>query len=119
MKAKWNEFYVLPNNFRILGIVLFCFVFLNKRSKLLNAEDAGTLLNHERIHVRQQLELLILPFFFLYLAEWIILLLKYKNKDQAYRNISFEKEAYDMADNLNYLKQRKPYVWLRYWRKSI
>ena len=118
MKAKWNEFYLLPSHFRTLGIVLFCFVFLNKRSKLLNKEEIATLLNHERIHVRQQLELLILPFFIIYVAEWLILLLKYQNKHLAYRNISFEKEAYDMAGSLNYLKKRKPYFWLSYWRKS-
>ena len=28
-------------------------------------------LNHERIHTRQQLELLYLPFFLLYLLEWL------------------------------------------------
>lgn len=117
-KAKWNEFCILPKHFKILGIVLFCFVFLNKRSKVLNREELAILLNHERIHVRQQLELLILPFFIIYVAEWLILLLKYKNKNLAYRNISFEKEAYDSASNLNYLRKRKPYVWLNYWRKS-
>lgn len=118
IKAKWNEFYVLPGHFRILGIVLFCFVLLNRKSKLLNTEELATLLNHERIHVRQQLELLILPFFIIYIVEWIVLLFKYKDKNLAYRNISFEKEAYQMANNLNYLKKRKPYVWLNYWRKS-
>jgi hypothetical protein len=117
MKTKWNEFYILPKHFNILGIVLFCFVFLNKRSKSLKKEELVILLNHERIHIRQQLELLILPFFILYIAEWLILLLKYKNKDQAYRSISFEMEAYDNEDRFDYLKNRKPYAWLKYWKK--
>lgn len=33
-------------------------------------------LNHERIHTRQQLELLFLPFFLLYLLEWLFRLLQ-------------------------------------------
>ena len=33
-------------------------------------------LNHERIHTRQQLELLYLPFFLLYLLEWFFRLLQ-------------------------------------------
>ena len=117
MKTKWNEFFILPKHFKILGIVLFCFVFLNKRSKSLKNEELVVLLNHERIHIRQQLELLILPFFIIYIGEWIILLLKYKNKDHAYRNISFEKEAYENADDEAYLKNRKPYAWFKYWKR--
>ena len=33
-------------------------------------------LNHERIHTRQQLELLFLPFFLLYILEWLFRLLQ-------------------------------------------
>jgi hypothetical protein len=33
-------------------------------------------LNHERIHTRQQLELLFLPFFLLYLLEWLFRLIQ-------------------------------------------
>jgi len=35
-------------------------------------------------------------------------------KGNAYRNISFEREAYDNDDNLNYIKERKHYSWLKY-----
>ncbi len=118
MKTRWNEFFVLPQHFKIYGIVLCGFVILNKRSKLLSEKDLTTLLNHERIHIRQQLELLILPFFILYVSEWLILLLKYRNKDIAYRNISFEKEAYDHGNDLSYLISRRPYYWTRYWKKT-
>ena len=117
-KVRWNEFLILPRRFKIYGIVLFAFVFLNKKSRFLSADEMTTLLNHERIHVRQQLELLILPFFIIYISEWLILLLKYRNKNLAYRNISFEKEAYDNAGELDYLKHRRPYAWLNYWKGS-
>lgn len=117
-KVRWNEFLILPRRFKIYGIVLFAFVFLNKKSRFLSADEMTTLLNHERIHVRQQLELLILPFFIIYISEWLILLLKYRNKNLAYRNISLEKEAYDNAGELSYLKNRRPYAWLSYWEKG-
>jgi hypothetical protein len=116
-KLNWNEFCLLPSYFHILGIVLFGFVFLNKRSKSIKDEELNVLLNHERIHIKQQLELLFLPFFILYIGEWLVLLIKYKSRNLAYRNISFEKEAYDHAENLNYLKSRKPYFWINYWKK--
>jgi hypothetical protein len=63
-------------------------------------------MNHERIHLRQQLELLIIPFYIWYLLEYLILRFKY-NHQQAYRNIVFEKEAYQKESDLDYLKQRK------------
>lgn len=48
------------------------------------------LVEHERTHWEQQKEMLILPFFVWYGLEWVIKLFRY---DNAYRNISFEREA--------------------------
>lgn len=72
------------------------------------------LINHERIHLRQQVELLILPFYVWYLTEYFINRLRGQSKNQAYRNISFEKEAYNNDENLEYLKQRSIWAFLRY-----
>lgn len=66
-------------------------------------------LNHELIHVHQQRELLYLPFFVWYVVEWLVLLLKYRDRMKAYRNIRFEKEAYRHQDDLTYLSRRKHY----------
>jgi hypothetical protein len=72
-------------------------------------------LNHERIHTRQQFELLILPFFILYGLEYLIRLpLCRFNADRAYRSISFEREAYANERNISYLRHRRPHTWLRY-----
>ncbi len=73
-----------------------------------------TLLNHERIHLRQQAELLIIPFYLWYVTEYFIRLIIYKNKRQAYRNISFEREAYTNENNLNYLNKRKLWALIKY-----
>ena len=69
-------------------------------------------LNHELIHAAQQRELLYLPFFLWYGIEWLVLLLKYRDRTEAYRHIRFEEEAYRHQDDLSYLKRRKHYCYL-------
>lgn len=71
-------------------------------------------INHERIHTAQMKELLFIPFYIFYILEWLIRLLQYRNSFTAYRNISFEREAYTNESNPDYLSKRKPYSFLRY-----
>lgn len=103
--------YLIPKGFR--GLTLFPFViirdFLDKENKVL--------LNHEKIHIRQQLELLILPFFLFYFLEYLVRLIQFKDRNKAYRNISFEREAYDNERNLDYLKHRKIWNFSRYLKQ--
>lgn len=75
--------------------------------------DNPYIVNHERIHWRQQMEMLILPFYICYLTEFLIRRIR-KNRAMAYVSISFEREAFDHHHDLNYLKNRKPYSWLKY-----
>ena len=95
--------FLIPKGFR--GLTIYPFVFLSNRSDSQNK----VLLNHEKIHIRQQLELLIIPFFIWYVTEYLIRILRYKNRIVAYRNISFEREAYCNEKDLNYVKSR--YIW--------
>ncbi|WKW47044.1 hypothetical protein P3875_03005 [Myroides sp. JBRI-B21084] len=99
--------FIIPKGFS--GITLYPFVFAHKRTTFNNV-----FINHEKIHLRQQLELLIVPFFVWYFFEFLFRLIQFKNKKTAYRNISFEKEAYANEKNENYLKNRKMYTFLRY-----
>ena len=73
------------------------------------------LINHERIHTRQMLELAVLPFYLFYVIEWIVRLPMHGN---AYRNISFEREAYRYQRQPDYLKRRRPYAWLRHLKNN-
>lgn len=73
--------------------------------------------NHERIHDAQQRELLYVPFYLVYIIEWLIRLLQYRNSHDAYMNISFEREAYANGRNLGYLPARRPYAWRHYLGK--
>ena len=100
--------YLIPKGYR--GLTVFPFVFIKY------AFDSGNkvLVNHEKIHIRQQLELLILPFFVWYFVEYAVRLLQYKNANLAYRNISFEREAYANEINLNYLETRTYFRFLNY-----
>ena len=74
--------------------------------------------NHERIHNAQMRELLFVPFYVLYLLEWLFRLAQYRNQRDAYRNISFEREAYIHGHDLTYLPHRKPFAWTRHLRRK-
>ncbi len=106
--------FILINRFLIrkgfTGVTLFPFIIL--RHKELKANK--TLINHEKIHLRQQLELLLVFFYLWYGLEFLIRWVYYKNRNQAYRNISFEREAYGNEKDLNYLKKRSLWGFLRY-----
>jgi hypothetical protein len=100
--------YLIPKGFR--GITLFPFIVVSE----LDLKQNPVMINHEKIHIRQQIELLVLPFFIWYGTEFLIKWIKYKDKNLAYRNISFEKEAYANEKDLNYLKQRSFWKFLSY-----
>lgn len=100
--------YLTPRGFR--GLTVYPFVILNNKNDKQNA----VLMNHERIHLRQQLELLVLPFFIWYGIEFLVRLWQYKNVNRAYKNISFEREAYTNEKDLYYLKQRSFGSWFKY-----
>ena len=76
--------------------------------------DNVTPFNHEEIHSEQQKEMLILPFFIWYGLEFLFRLCQYRNWSKAYRNISFEREAYANQDNIAYLGRRKHFAWFNY-----
>lgn len=92
--------------------------------------------NHERIHAEQQKEMflagvaftvigllaglgiwaiLLIPSFFVwYMAEWMCKAFWYGDNNVAYRCISFEREAYANQGNLDYLRVRKHFAWVKY-----
>jgi hypothetical protein len=101
--------YLLAGHYHAMCIWPFLFV----RMEVDIAANASTL-NHERIHARQQLEMLWLLFFVWYGVEYLMRLWKYRNRHQAYHALSFEKEAYTHDENRDYLKTRRPFAWISY-----
>ena len=73
-------------------------------------------LNHEKIHTAQIKELWYVFFYLWYIIEWLIRLFM---KGDAYRNISFEKEAYNNENDLNYLHSRKRFGFAKYIKTRV
>ena len=84
----------------IRGLAFWPFIFISSDTII---DDE--LINHERIHLRQQIEMLIIPFYIWYLIELYT---------KGYYSISFEKEAYSNEKNLTYLKKRSIFAFRRY-----
>ncbi len=101
--------YLIPKGFR--GVTIYPFVLVKYREDL----NDIIFINHEKIHIRQQVELLIIPFFIWYLSEYFVRLLQYRNANLAYRNISFEREAYSEESNLLYLNSRPFYRFCKFF----
>ncbi len=100
--------YILAKN--VVAMALWPFIFLRDR----NLKQNQRLLNHEKIHLRQQIELLVIFFYLWYGVEFLIHFVRYRNFNKAYKKISFEKEAYTNDQNLNYLKERTLWNFLNY-----
>jgi hypothetical protein len=103
---------IIPKGFS--GLTFFPFVILRQKS---DSQDK-VLMNHERIHLCQQMELLVLPFYIWYLFEYLLRLLYYRKASLAYRNICFEREAYLNEFDFDYLKKRSFFGFLKYLRQT-
>jgi hypothetical protein len=103
ISQKAINFFELILGKGISALAFYPFIFIAP-----DTEITEELINHEQIHLRQQIELLIIPFYIWYLIELYT---------KGYMNISFEKEAYANEDNLKYLKTRKLFAFFKYFKK--
>lgn len=69
---------------------------------------------HESIHTEQMKELLYIGFYLWYAIEWFVRLF---GRGNAYRNICFEREAYDNQQKPYYTSIRNHFAFLRYLKK--
>lgn len=109
MKIIYNRVLPFPG-FKAINFFGVLFVRKEYRGRL-NPVN----LRHEMIHSAQMRELLWILFYGWYFLEWTVRLFLPGN---AYRNISFEQEAYEKQGNEEYLKRRKHFSFLRYLRKK-
>ena len=139
MKAKLVFNKLIPFS-GFLAMTLWPFIFVREE---LAKRYSTVVNNHEHIHAEQQhihaeqqkemlivgfalaligfvfglgwWALLFVPIFlWWYLLEWIIRIPVEGSSRQAYRNISFEREAYANEKDLAYLGSRKHFVWIKY-----
>ena len=104
IRVKTNLF---PQGYKAITIGPFV---ITKSNTVLNPID----LQHDDIHWAQEKEMLIIPFYLWYVIEFLIRLIIYRDWNKAYRNISFEQEAYKYQEDSNYVKTRKYYDWVKY-----
>ena len=133
MKKIVND--ILPSK-KFTALTIWPLVFIQRAKERLFNNVAE---NHEHIHARQQIEMLIVGiflaiclwfvigwwalllipiYFWLYIIEWVIRLIIYCDKDEAYYNISFEQEAYDHQEEKYYIDVRKGFAWMKYMFKK-
>lgn len=109
MKVIRNSLLPFGKNY---GAINLFGILLAKRDMRITPE----VINHELIHTAQMRELLFIPFYIIYILEWLYRVIQCKGDTfQAYMNISFEKEAYRHGNNLQYFSVRRPY---EQWRKG-
>ncbi len=104
--------YLTPKGFQ--GITVFPFVIVKSKA----AKQNPTLIQHERIHLRQQIEMGVLPFFIWYSLEFFWHYFQGSSRQLAYRLISFEQEAYQNEHNLDYLAKRPFWHFVAYFTKK-
>jgi hypothetical protein len=91
----------------VYAITLFPFIVSKEKMD-------ETTLNHEKIHIEQQKELLVVFFYLLYAYYFIENYYFYRDTHTAYMMIPFEREAYEYDGDLSYLSKRKRYRWLHF-----
>lgn len=92
--------YWLPKWFGFRGITIWPFILFKKGDN-----PDREILNHEYIHLEQQKQMLVIPFYIWYIVEWLF---------KGYKEISFEREAYQNSKNDNYLHSRKFWAFIKY-----
>ena len=92
------------------AINLFGLLFVRKDAGEMKEKD----FNHEAIHTAQMKEMLFIFFYLWYGVEYLIIRFFHKRQNSAYHDVSFEEEAHNNDDNLNYLNNRKHYAWFKY-----
>ncbi len=108
MKIIYNSKIIPLKGFRCTN--LFGILFVRGNFPLMNST-----INHESIHTVQWKELLYIGFLLWYCIEWLIRFIGNGLKGhEAYRNLSFEKEAYANMNKPDYLTTRKPFCFVKY-----
>jgi hypothetical protein len=106
IRCKWFP----PKGFRAITILNYIIV---RGNDIINY----MVMNHESIHYMQERELAYAGFYMIYVVEFFCRLIQYRNWHTAYRNISFEREAYANQNDYNYYRTRAHYAWLNYIRR--
>lgn len=141
MKTKRCHFNSILANFFLTRNYIAITLFFNSFFKESRWDYFDSQINHEKIHQVQQLECTVLGlvvglllviffglpwymvlilglglFYLIYGVEYLAIHFSgyWKNQSQRYHDVSFEEEAHNNDENLDYLKDRKPFAWIKY-----
>lgn len=90
----------------ITAVTLFFWIFIRPEYA-----DNSVIIRHEKIHVEQYKETLLLGFFLFYFYDFVKNMIKERSWSVSYRNIRLEKEAYQYQNSEGYIKRRKKFSW--------
>ena len=98
------------------AIQLFGTIYIREEYKSLPVREST--ITHETLHLKQALDFGIgkfgfIIFYLFYGLEWILKLPMYLFGKNPYRELSFEKEAYDNQYNPDYPNTRKRWAWIK------
>ena len=105
IKNRWLP----PKGFNAINLFGVIFTRKEKLSK--------QTLRHEAVHTAQMRELAYILFYVWYLLEFVVRLFQYQNRRDAYRNVSFEREAFMYDTEAGYVIERKRYAFLNFKKK--
>lgn len=109
MKKVFNKYVPFKG---YIAMYFFGFLFVRKEYKHMLTREIE---NHEYIHHKQACVLLFLFFYLWYGLEYIFKLMYYHfDTHKAYRNISFEREAYLYMNDMSYINRMKPFSFIKY-----
>lgn len=101
-------FPIVISKFWYTAIAIYPFVFIRRDS------ISSQRLNHERIHIKQQAELLIVFAYLWYFVELWIRAFANLSLRTAYAKHSMERECRENEKNANYLLTRKKFAFIKY-----
>jgi len=100
---------------KMLSIVISAYAITIWPFIFIRDEGNPITITHEKIHLRQQVELGIVGFYLLYAGFWLYFFSKTKDRYSAYYLNPFEREAFgEQYGGERYLKNRPFYAWLNY-----
>jgi hypothetical protein len=124
MKIRFRKFYILVESAALVRVAALptghadkalaaaCFPFLFVKDE---KSTAPWVINHEAIHLRQQLEFLLVGTIFLWIAEYIYYRIFLRlSAYETYLRHAGEQEAYLNHHNPDYLKNRKFFAMIPY-----
>jgi hypothetical protein len=97
-----------------MAIALYQFIIASQSEK-----QNKPLFNHEKIHLKQQTELLVVFFYMLYIVNTVYNMVRYLNMKKAYLLNIFESEAYSHEYDRDFLSSRSIFAIFRKDRLNI